>query len=164
MPTSGDKVFEFGGFVLAPQERLLLRGDESIPLTAKAFDLLVTLVRRGGHLVSKDDLLRTVWPDTIVEEVNLTVNISGLRKALGRGCNGKEVIQTVPTRGYRFVVPVKTRDEAVALALHDPSRGLRMQLPDRERQQPVRPITDNADAYRAYLQGRHDWNQRSEKG
>jgi DNA-binding winged helix-turn-helix (wHTH) protein len=52
---------------------------------AKALDLLVTLVRRSGHLVSKDDLLRAVWPDTIVEEVNLTVNISALRKALGRG-------------------------------------------------------------------------------
>ena len=108
----------------------MLCGGEPIPLTAKAFDLLVTLVRHSGHLVSKDDLLRTVWPDTIVEEVNLTVNISALRKALGRGCNGKEVIQTVPTRGYRFVVPVKTRDEAVALELQDPSRGLRMQLPD----------------------------------
>ena len=84
----------------------MLCGGEPIPLTAKAFDLLVTLVRRSGHLVSKDDLLRAVWPDTIVEEVNLTVNISALRKALGRGWSGKEVIQTVPTRGYRFVVPV----------------------------------------------------------
>jgi DNA-binding winged helix-turn-helix (wHTH) protein len=64
MPASADKVFEFGDFVLAPKERLLLRGGESIPLTPKAFDLLVTLVRCGGHLVSKDDLLRTVWPDS----------------------------------------------------------------------------------------------------
>ena len=91
-------VFEFGDFILAPEERLLLCGGEPIPLTAKAFDLLVTLVRRSGHLVSKDDLLRAVWPDTIVEEVNLTVNISALRKALNRGWSGK-VIQTVPTRG-----------------------------------------------------------------
>jgi DNA-binding winged helix-turn-helix (wHTH) protein/Tfp pilus assembly protein PilF len=163
MRAAEDRVFEFGDFILAPRERLLLCGGEPIPLTAKAFDLLVTLVRHSGHLVSKDDLLRTVWPDTVVEEVNLTVNISALRKALGRGCNGKEVIQTVPTRGYRFVVPVKTRDEAVALELQDPSRGLRMQLPE-ERRQPVRSVTENADAYRAYLQGRHDWNQRSEEG
>jgi DNA-binding winged helix-turn-helix (wHTH) protein/Tfp pilus assembly protein PilF len=159
MNAAEDCVFEFGDFVLAPRERLLLCGGEPIPLTAKAFDLLVTLVLHSGHLVSKDDLLRTVWPDTVVEEVNLTVNVSALRKALGRACNGKEAIQTVPTRGYRFVVPVKARDIAVALELQDPSRGLRMQLPDRE---PVRSVTESADAYRAYLRGRHDWNQRSE--
>ena len=164
MRAAEDLVFEFGDFVLAPRERLLLCGGEPIPLTAKAFDLLVTLVRHSGHLVSKDDLLRTVWPDTVVEEVNLSVNISALRKALGRGCNGKEVIQTVPTRGYRFVVPVRTRDGAVALELQDPPRGLRMQLPDQERRQPVRSVTENADAYRAYLRGRHDWNLRSEEG
>ena len=70
MQATEDRVFEFGDFVLAPRERLLLRGGEPIPLTAKAFDLLVTLVLQSGHLVSKDDLLRTVWPDTVVEEVN----------------------------------------------------------------------------------------------
>jgi DNA-binding winged helix-turn-helix (wHTH) protein/Flp pilus assembly protein TadD len=161
MPTSGDKVFEFGDFVLAPMERLLLRGGESIPLTAKAFDLLVTLVRRGGHLVSKDDLLRTVWPDTVVEEVNLTVNISVLRKALGRGENGRDMIQTVPAHGYRFVVPVTTRDAAVALELQPPVRRPGMLHPDTDSL--LHPVTGNADAYRAYLQGRHDWNQRSEE-
>jgi DNA-binding winged helix-turn-helix (wHTH) protein/tetratricopeptide (TPR) repeat protein len=155
-------VFEFGDFVLAPEERLLLCGGEPIHLTAKAFDLLVTLVRRSGHLVSKDDLLRAVWPDTTVEEVNLTVNISALRKAMGREWSGK-VIQTVPTRGYRFIVPVTTRNEAVSLEMQHSSRGGRM-LPDEGLRKPVRPVTENADAYRAYLQGRHDWNQRSEEG
>ena len=119
-------VFEFGDFILAPEERLLLCGGQPIALTAKAFDLLVTLVRRGGHLVSKDDLLRAVWPDTIVEEVNLTVNISALRKALGPGDRAGKMIQTVPTRGYRFVAPVEMRNEAVSLELQDSSRGLRM--------------------------------------
>ena len=155
-------VFEFGDFILAPEERLLLCCGQPIALTAKAFDLLVTLVRRSGHLVSKDDLLRAVWPDTIVEEVNLTVNISALRKALGRGRSGK-MIQTVPTRGYRFVAPVEIRNEAVSLELQGSSRGLRM-LPDQGLRLPARPVTENADAYRAYLQGRHDWNQRSEEG
>jgi DNA-binding winged helix-turn-helix (wHTH) protein/Tfp pilus assembly protein PilF len=163
MRATEDQVFEFDDFILAPQERLLLCHGEPISLTAKAFDLLVALVRRSGHLVSKDDLLRAVWPDTVVEEVNLSVNISALRKAMGRGRNGKEAIQTVPTRGYRFVVPVKTRDAAVALELQGRSRELRIQLPQ-QRQQPARPLTENADAYRAYLQGRHDWNQRSEDG
>ena len=155
-------VFQFGDFILAPEERLLLCDGQPIALTAKAFDLLVTLVRRGGHLVSKDDLLRAVWPDTIVEEVNLTVNISALRKALGGGQSGK-MIQTVPTRGYRFVAPVEMRNEAVSLELQDSSRGLRV-LTDQGLRLPARPVTENADAYRAYLQGRHDWNQRSEEG
>jgi DNA-binding winged helix-turn-helix (wHTH) protein len=164
MRTTEDRVFEFSDFILAPKERLLLCDGEPIALTGKAFDLLVALVRRSGHLVSKNDLLCTVWPDTVVEEVNLTVNISALRKALDRGGNGKEVIQTVPTRGYRFIIPVKTRDVAVALELQDSSRQLRMQLSDQERRQLVAPVTENADAYRAYLQGRHDWNQRSDEG
>jgi DNA-binding winged helix-turn-helix (wHTH) protein/Flp pilus assembly protein TadD len=160
MPASGEWIFEFGEFVLAPRERLLLRGGESIPLTPKAFDLLITLVRHGGHLVSKDDLLRTVWPDTVVEEVNLTVNISVLRKALGRGDNGRGMIQTVPGHGYRFVVPVTTRGAAVALELQATTRKPGMKRPDIDTL--LRPVTGNADAYRAYLQGRHDWNQRSE--
>lgn len=137
-----DRIFEFGDFILVPKERLLLRGGEPVPLTPKAFDLLVVLVSRSGHLVSKDDLLHEVWPDTFVEEVNLTVNISFLRKALDRGRNGIGMIQTVPTHGYRFVGPVMARAAAARGAFRD----------------------DNADAYRAYLRGRFDWNQRSEAG
>jgi DNA-binding winged helix-turn-helix (wHTH) protein/Tfp pilus assembly protein PilF len=135
-----DRVFEFGHFILAPKERLLLCGGEPVPLTPKAFDLLVVLVDRSGHLVSKDDLLHQVWPDTFVEEVNLTVNISALRKALDREGNGVGMIQTVPTHGYRFVGPVMARDAKVDRTFRD----------------------GNADAYRAYLRGRFDWNQRSE--
>lgn len=163
MGTAEDSVFEFGDFILAPKERLLLRSGEQIPLTGKAFDLLVTLVRHSGHLVSKDDLLRAVWPDTVVEEVNLTVNISSLRKALGGGRGGIAMIQTVPTRGYRFVAQVKTRDASVSLELQDSSNALRMQPLGQERRQLIPPVTQNADAYRAYQQGRHDWNQRSEQ-
>jgi DNA-binding winged helix-turn-helix (wHTH) protein len=84
-------------------------------LTPKAFDLLVALVRRSGHLVTKDALLREVWLDTLVEEVNLTVQISGLRKALNRGGNGRAMIETVPTHGYRFVAPVTTGNAEIIL-------------------------------------------------
>jgi DNA-binding winged helix-turn-helix (wHTH) protein/TolB-like protein/Flp pilus assembly protein TadD len=105
-----EQIFEFGDFTLAPRERLLLRTGEAVSLTPKAFDMLVVLVRHAGHLVSKEDLLREVWPDTFVEEVNLTVNISALRRALDQGRNGNGMIQTVPTRGYRFVSPVVARD------------------------------------------------------
>lgn len=104
-----DPAFAFGDFVFVPKERLLLRGGVPVPLTAKAFDLLAILVRRSGHLVSKDELFEEVWPNTTVQETNLTVNISALRKALGGGRNGSEFIQTVPGRGYRFVAPVIAR-------------------------------------------------------
>jgi DNA-binding winged helix-turn-helix (wHTH) protein/TolB-like protein/Tfp pilus assembly protein PilF len=107
-----DQAFKFGDFVLVPKERLLLCGGEPVPLTPKAFDLLVVLVRRSGHLVTKDELLKEVWPNTFVQETNLTVNISALRKALERGRNGNGVIQTVPGRGYRFVAPAVTREAA----------------------------------------------------
>src|SRR4051812_43216978 len=109
MPALPDPAFAFGDFVLVPKERLLLRGGVAVPLTAKAFDLLAVLVQRNGHLVSKDELFEEVWPNTTVQETNLTVNISALRKALGGGQNGSEFIQTVPGHGYRFVAPVLPR-------------------------------------------------------
>ena len=132
-----DQIFEFGDFVLAPKERLLLCGGDPVPLTPKAFDMLVVLVRRSGHLVSKDDLLREVWPDTFVEEVNLTVNISALRKTLDRGRNGNGMIQTVPTRGYRFVAPVMARDAALVRALGNDSPGALDHAPELQLAAPV---------------------------
>jgi DNA-binding winged helix-turn-helix (wHTH) protein/Flp pilus assembly protein TadD len=160
-----DLVFEFGDFLLAPKERLLAHRGSPISLTPKAFDLLVALVRRAGHLVLKEELLREVWPETIVEEVNLSVNISALRKALASEGATNEAIQTVPTRGYRFVTPVMARSAAVTPALpQDLSRQVGIPVAARETGQLTRPATDNADAYRAYLQGRHSWSQRSEAG
>jgi DNA-binding winged helix-turn-helix (wHTH) protein/Flp pilus assembly protein TadD len=149
-----DQVFEFANFVLVPKERLLLCGGKPVPLSGKAFDLLVALARRSGHLVSKDELMNEVWPDTFVQEVNLTVNISALRKALGAGDSRNRLIQTVPAHGYRFVPPVTTRNAA---AEQVPASG-------RPSRAPAQPPTENADAYRAYLQGRHDWNRRTEEG
>src|SRR5919201_1456671 len=104
-----DQAFEFGGFVLVPNERLLLHAGEPIPLIPKAFDLLVVLVRRSGHLVTKDELFAEVWPNTFVQETNLSVNMSAVRKALARTDNANEFIETVPGRGYRFVAPVVWR-------------------------------------------------------
>jgi Tol biopolymer transport system component/DNA-binding winged helix-turn-helix (wHTH) protein len=100
-------IYEFGPFRLDAAERLLLREGEAVPLTPKAFDLLLALVERHGHLLEKDELLKKVWPDTFVEESNLASNISQLRKALGHGENGQRYIETVPKRGYRFVSSVK---------------------------------------------------------
>jgi len=95
--------YEFGRFRLKTAERILLRAGEPVPLTPKVFDILLTLVENGGQVVAKDDLMKRVWPNTFVEEGNLTQNISLLRKALGETAGGVQFIETVPRRGYRFV-------------------------------------------------------------
>ncbi|MCA1601739.1 MAG: winged helix-turn-helix domain-containing protein [Acidobacteria bacterium] len=104
---SDSNIFVFDQYMLAPDERLLLRDGQPVAVTPKTFDLLVVLVRNSGHLVGKDELLQQVWPDSFVEEVNLSVNISALRKALGGDQTAARFIETVPKRGYRFIAPVK---------------------------------------------------------
>src|SRR5262244_603263 len=99
--------YEFGRFRIRTDERILLRDRDIIPLTPKVFDMLLTLVESRGEVVSKDSLLKKVWPDSYVEEGNLTQNISLLRKALGEGQNGHQYIETVARRGYRFIAPVR---------------------------------------------------------
>src|SRR5215204_32838 len=104
--------YEFGRFRLKVAERVLLREGELVPLTPKVFDILVTLVEHGGQVVAKDALMKRVWPNTFVEEGNLTQNISLLRKALGESPGGAQFIETVPRRGYRFVAETtETSDE-----------------------------------------------------
>src|SRR5690348_2224412 len=110
-----EPVYEFGPFRLNPMEHLLLRDGSPVPLAPKTFDLLEVLVERHGRLVEKDELLRLVWPDTVVEESNLSYNVSVLRKALGDGNEVGRFIETVPKRGYRFVAPVtEHRHEVLA--------------------------------------------------
>ncbi|HSB08948.1 MAG TPA: winged helix-turn-helix domain-containing protein [Blastocatellia bacterium] len=99
--------YEFDRFRVNIAERLLLRGEEVVPLTPKVFDILLTLIENSGQVVSKDGLMKKVWPDSFVEEGNLTQNISLLRKALGEGHNGHQYIETVARRGYRFVATVR---------------------------------------------------------
>jgi DNA-binding winged helix-turn-helix (wHTH) protein len=98
--------YEFGPFRLDPAERLLLREGQVVPLTPKALNLLVYLVEHHGRLVEKQTLMHALWPDTIVEEGNLAYNVSVLRKVLDDEADSALMIQTVPTRGYRFVAPV----------------------------------------------------------
>lgn len=100
-------VYEFGPFRLDVTEKLFLKHQEPVPLTPKAFETLVALVRKNGHLVEKEELLRQVWPDTFVEESNLSRNIYLLRKALGEESEEVRYIETVPRRGYRFVGDVR---------------------------------------------------------
>jgi Tol biopolymer transport system component/DNA-binding winged helix-turn-helix (wHTH) protein len=96
-------VYSFEGFRVDPQRRLLLRKGETVPLTSKAFELLLALLESDGAEVRKDALMDRVWPDQYVEEANLTVTMSQLRKALGERANEHRLIVTIPGRGYRFV-------------------------------------------------------------
>ncbi|HEV2247090.1 MAG TPA: transcriptional regulator, partial [Terriglobia bacterium] len=90
-----------------PEKELLLREGEAVPLAPKAFQVLLVLMRHSKQVVSKDDLLKTIWPDTFVEEANLSRNIFLLRKALGESPQDHQYILTVPGRGYRFAEDVQ---------------------------------------------------------
>src|SRR5689334_24476436 len=100
-------IYEFDKFQLEPDERKLMRQGQLIPLHGKAFEMLLVLIRNRGKLLTKDELFALVWPDQIVEESNLTVNISAIRRALGERANNPHYITTVSGRGYRFTGDVR---------------------------------------------------------
>lgn len=106
------RAFEFGPFRLDAKEHRMMREGKPVPLTPKAFETLLILVRNGGRVVDKESLIKTLWPDTFVEDNNLAVNISALRKALGENENGHRYIENIPKRGYRFTADVKEVWEA----------------------------------------------------
>jgi Tol biopolymer transport system component/DNA-binding winged helix-turn-helix (wHTH) protein len=130
MATSADKLYEFGEWRLDPAEHLLLRNGSPVPLGPKVFDTLLLLVESAGRLVTKDEFMSRVWPDSFVEDLALTQNISQLRKVLGNG--DAPVIETVPKRGYRFVLPVAVKERAqspeLALQVKRPGTGNRGRL------------------------------------
>ena len=101
-------VYEFGPFRMDPDKQVLLRDGQLIAVTPKTFEMLLLLVRRGREVVSKEELLKEIWPDSFVEEANLSQHIFKLRKALGDTLEGERYIVTLPGRGYRFAVPVRT--------------------------------------------------------
>jgi DNA-binding winged helix-turn-helix (wHTH) protein/tetratricopeptide (TPR) repeat protein len=102
-----EATYRFGQFRIEPSQRRLLRNGEPVALTAKAFDVLLTLIRNSGRLVTKQTLLSAVWPDVVVDDSNLTFTVSILRKALGEPRTGQRYIETVPKQGYRFVAPLQ---------------------------------------------------------
>jgi adenylate cyclase len=99
--------YEFGAFRLDERERRLVREGGVVALTPKVFDILLVLVQNSGHILSKDELMKLVWPNTTVEEGNIARNISTLRKALGESSHEHQYVETVPWRGYRFIANVK---------------------------------------------------------
>jgi DNA-binding winged helix-turn-helix (wHTH) protein len=113
----GSYLYRFGPFVLDPRKRTLSRADSAIFLTPKAFDVLVFLVRNPNRLVTKEELLQSVWGDTFVEDGNLTQYISHLRKALGDNSEGTRLIVTIARKGYQFTGEVSVV-EAADIAKH----------------------------------------------
>jgi len=101
------QAYTFGPFRIDAESRILFRGSERVPLPPKTLDLLIVLLEAHGSLVDKDELLRRVWPDTFVEEGNLSKNIFYLRKTLGNDEKGQPYIETIPKRGYRFIGDIK---------------------------------------------------------
>ena len=101
--------FSFGQFRLIPERQILVGGEKPVNLGARGLELLHALVEHSGEVVSKDELIARIWPDTCVSESNLKVQIAALRRALGEGRRGDRYIATVSGRGYRFVAPVERR-------------------------------------------------------
>jgi Tol biopolymer transport system component/DNA-binding winged helix-turn-helix (wHTH) protein len=118
------RFYDFGLFRLDAGRRLLLRRGKPIPLTPKAFDILLVLVQNRDRIVEKDELMKLVWPNTVVEENNLTRNVSSLRKALEEGPDEHRFILTIPGRGYRFAVeiPEEMAGSAVVYERHARAR------------------------------------------
>jgi DNA-binding winged helix-turn-helix (wHTH) protein/predicted Zn-dependent protease len=124
MGTEGKTLYEFGPFRVDPDRQLLLRENQPVALTPKAFETLLILIRHHREMVSKDDLMKELWPDSFVEEANLSQNIFMLRKALGDTPEAHRYIVTIPGRGYRFATEVRTvaRDGDVVIASHTRSQ------------------------------------------
>jgi len=123
-------LYEFGSFRLDASNRQLLDEGRAVSLTPKALEILVVLVENGNRLTTKEELMRRVWPDSFVEEANLTVNISALRKLLGETVNGEQYIQTVPKSGYRFSVPVSVVEaKDPAISVEDDARPVAEPIP-----------------------------------
>src|SRR5215510_13478703 len=99
--------YEFGPFRVDARERTLRCNGELVPLTPKVFDILLVLVQNSGRVLTKNEMMNFVWPDTAVEESNLARNVSTLRKALGDGSDESGYIETTPWRGYRFTANVR---------------------------------------------------------
>ncbi len=124
MSQQANNLYEFGPFRLDTAERMLLRDGVSLPLTNKAFDTLLMLVENSGHMVEKDDLMRRVWPDTVVEESTIAQNIFKLRRTLSEDSGGQQYIETIPKHGYRFVASVRQlHNDGAALILEKHTRS-----------------------------------------
>src|SRR3954449_10633305 len=100
----------FGPFQLLPARRLLVEGDTPVRLGSRAFDILAALIEQAGEVVGKEELIARAWPQTFVEEANLKIQVSALRRALGDGQGDNRYVITIPGRGYNFVAPLRHQE------------------------------------------------------
>lgn len=121
MESEGSQQIRFGEFELDPRRRRLSREGKTVSLNPKAFDLLVFLVQNGGRVISKDEILSDIWKDQFVEESNLAVQISSLRKALGDQTNKSRFLATIPGKGYQFIADVSYVGAAAETIATEPS-------------------------------------------
>ena len=119
-----DETYVFGSYQLVPAQRLLLNSGKSLRLGSRALEILITLVEYAGKIVSKDQLIGRVWPNTAVDEGALRVHVAAVRKALGDGREGNRFIVSEPGRGYRFVAPVM-REQLQEIPAPPPNRQAR---------------------------------------
>ena len=131
IPKARKHFYSFGPFRLYVAERELFREAEPVALPPKALDTLFVLVSRHGHVVDKDELMKSLWPDTFVEEVNLSKQISELRRVLGHRPDGRPYIETIARRGYRFAIPVTEswEEESDSVKLAPAPPAVRRALP-----------------------------------
>lgn len=143
MATEPKVLYEFGPFCVDPEKQILLRENQPVPITSKAFETLLFLLRNNREVVSKEVLMQALWPDAVVEESNLSQNIFMLRKALGDTPGDRRYILTLPGRGYRFVSDVRvvakgsetvmiasrTRSQVVIEQTDDEAVAVRKELP-----------------------------------
>ena len=125
------RYYNFDCFRIDPIERVLLRDDKPVSLSPKVFDTLLALVEHSGHIVSKDELVEIVWPDTFVEENNLTQYVAAARRALGDNRHEQKYIETVPKRGYRFAPSVSLITEESDSILIEEQESLRIVVKDK---------------------------------
>src|ERR1700676_3425818 len=113
---SGDTALAFGPFQLLAAQRLRLEDDKPVRLGSRAFDILTALVERAGEVVGKEELIARAWPATFVEEANLKIQVSALRRAIGDGQGDNRYVATVVGRGYNFVAPIRKDEPSQALS------------------------------------------------
>jgi DNA-binding winged helix-turn-helix (wHTH) protein/Flp pilus assembly protein TadD len=144
------RCYEFGPFCLNATDKLLHRGDKVVALTPKLVDTLVVLVENSGHVVTKEELLQTLWPDSFVEESSLTQNISLLRKALAED-GSPQYIETIPKRGYRFVAAVREVSWTAADLLRQETNNVPSSEPDLPAALITLPVPIRRASRNAYL-------------
>ncbi|HXU14543.1 MAG TPA: winged helix-turn-helix domain-containing protein [Terriglobales bacterium] len=132
-------IYEFGSYRLDPEEKVLLRDGQAVSIPPKDLETLLVLVEKAGHIVEKEELLQKVWPGVFIEEGNLARHVFNLRQVLGEGPDGRQFIETVPKRGYRFAGLLEARDEPVYIEVAPAPTASQIPLQLRNRRRKLWP-------------------------